>query len=142
LKNKEENKKIGKLGEDIAEIYLKGKGFGILGRNYLKKCGEIDIIAKKDEVIHFVEVKTVSRENFHAKQIDHSNQNSQSQDGDEEWRGEDNIHENKIKRLSRVIQIYLSEKNLEEKDWQIDGLIVKMDIKDKIARIKFLENVV
>ena len=59
-----EKQKIGRLGEDIAIKYLQNKGFLVIGQNYLKKCGEIDIIAKKDRVLHFIEVKTVSHENF------------------------------------------------------------------------------
>jgi len=47
---------IGRLGEDIATGYLKNRGFHIITRNYRKKWGEIDIIAKKDNVLHFVEV--------------------------------------------------------------------------------------
>lgn len=42
--------------------WLAAHGFEIVERNYQKKCGEIDIIARKNGVIHFVEVK--SGENF------------------------------------------------------------------------------
>lgn len=40
---------------------LKDKGYLVLGRNYRIRGGEIDIIAKKDQDIFFVEVKTCSR---------------------------------------------------------------------------------
>ncbi|MBP3921906.1 MAG: YraN family protein [Ruminiclostridium sp.] len=48
----------GKLGEDYTAEYLVKKGYKIVARNYRKRCGEIDIIAVKDEFIAFVEVKT------------------------------------------------------------------------------------
>ncbi len=48
----------GKIGEDFTAEYLNGKGYQIIMRNYRKPCGEIDIIAQKDEFIAFVEVKT------------------------------------------------------------------------------------
>ena len=48
----------GKTGENVAAKYLKKNGYEILGRNYRKTYGEIDIIAKYKENIAFVEVKT------------------------------------------------------------------------------------
>src|SRR3989344_2519447 len=59
-----EKQKIGRLGEDIAVKYLENKGFLVIERNYLKKCGEIDVIAKKAGITHFIEVKSVTRENL------------------------------------------------------------------------------
>lgn len=48
----------GANGESIAAQLLLDKGFTIIARNYRTRFGELDIIAKKDEKIHFVEVKT------------------------------------------------------------------------------------
>lgn len=48
---------IGNLYEDIAADYLKDNGFEILERNYKCKIGEIDIIALKDNIIRFIEIK-------------------------------------------------------------------------------------
>lgn len=56
-----EKQKIGKIGEDCACDYLRKEGYKILERNYLKKWGELDIVAQKGKKIHFVEVKSVSR---------------------------------------------------------------------------------
>lgn len=50
--------KIGKAGENIAEIYLKKHNYKILNTNYRCKIGEIDIIAKQKDNIIFIEVKT------------------------------------------------------------------------------------
>jgi len=52
------NKLTGNTGETAAVDYLRKNGFEILARNYTAKHGEIDIIAKRGEQIHFIEVKT------------------------------------------------------------------------------------
>ena len=51
-------KNIGDCGEDFAVRVLTEAGYCILERNYTVKYGEIDIIAMKDGVLHFIEVKT------------------------------------------------------------------------------------
>ncbi len=51
-------KDIGDLGENAVCSYLIRKGFDILKQNYRIPGGEIDIIAKNDYYIIFVEVKT------------------------------------------------------------------------------------
>ena len=52
---------LGKLGEDIASKYLRGKRYKIIERNYRKKWGELDIIAiAPNKVLVLIEVKTVS----------------------------------------------------------------------------------
>ena len=51
-------RQIGDIGEQFAEKFLRKNGYKILERNFLRKCGEIDIIASKGEYIVFVEVKT------------------------------------------------------------------------------------
>ncbi len=55
---KQENKKTGNLGEDLAAEFLKKKGYKIMERNFSTRFGEIDIIANKNGVTVFVEVKT------------------------------------------------------------------------------------
>ncbi|MBN2736368.1 MAG: YraN family protein [Spirochaetales bacterium] len=48
----------GKLKEQQAAAFLKGCGFEIISLNYWSKSGEIDIIATKEDIIIFVEVKS------------------------------------------------------------------------------------
>lgn len=54
------NKTIGILGENLAVDYLSKKGYIILGRNVTTPFGEIDIIAKENDITAFIEVKTRS----------------------------------------------------------------------------------
>ncbi len=48
----------GKAGEILAAEYLKKKGFEILHTNWRHSYYEIDIIARYEEILHFIEVKT------------------------------------------------------------------------------------
>lgn len=48
---------LGQKGEQLVAHYLKQQGYTICKLNYAHRCGEIDIIAEKDEVRAFVEVK-------------------------------------------------------------------------------------
>jgi putative endonuclease len=126
---KTNKQKVGEVGEDIACRFLLKRDFEIVERNYLKKWGEIDIIAKEKNIIHFVEVKTVS----------HLHQEVES-DG---CRPEDNIHPWKLKRLSKTIQTYLLEKELtDDIKWHFDAIIVFLDQQEKIAKVRFLEDII
>lgn len=125
-----EKRKFGNLGENIACKFLKSKGFEIVERNYLVRVGELDIIAEKKGVINFIEVKTVSYdENF---PLSHES---------EEYRAEENLHPQKLKRASRAIQIYLSKMNPDQ-EWIFDVVIVRLDRENKKAKVKFIEDIV
>ncbi len=126
-----ETQKIGELGEDLACRFHMKHGYQILERNYTRKWGEIDIVAKKADKIHFIEVKSKSVESIaeFKKQIGDS------------YRPEDNMHPQKLKRLSRTIETYLSDRNVLN-EWQFDVAIVLMDIKNKEAKVEILEDIV
>lgn len=127
-------KKIGNLGENLAGKFLKKKGFKIIEKNYLKKWGEIDIIAVKEKALHFVEVKTVSLK-YPDKKIGIPILDN--------YRPEDNVHPWKLKRLSRVIQTYLLEKDPKgEINWVFDVVTVRLDLVNKNAKIALIENII
>lgn len=55
---------LGNEGEEMAALHLLRSGYDILIRNYMYQKGEIDIIARKKDVIVIVEVKTRSTPDF------------------------------------------------------------------------------
>ncbi len=55
---------LGKLGEKLAVEYLENVGYQILETNWRFSRSEVDIIAKDDEILVFVEVKTRSNASF------------------------------------------------------------------------------
>lgn len=136
-----EKRKIGDIGENIACRFLVKRGFEIVEQNYSKKWGEIDIIARKAGKLHFVEVKSVTRENL--KNVSPACP-ARETDG---YRPEDNLHPWKLKRLSRVIQTYLlgykgNREVSHETDWQFDVVVVYLDLKSLQAKVNYLEDII
>jgi putative endonuclease len=125
-----EKRKIGDFGESIACRFLMKQGHSILERNYLRPWGEIDVISKKGNVLHFIEVKSVVRDNL--TDVPHET------DG---YRPEDNVHEAKLRRLTKTIQTYLLEKR-EAGDWQFDVAVVYVEKSLKRAKVRILCDVV
>jgi putative endonuclease len=125
--------KTGALGEQVAVTYLKQLGFTIVEQNFLKKWGEIDIIAKRDTDIHFVEVKTVSYETKESLQraVSHGT-----------WRPEENVTPQKIHKLNRVIETWIEEQPQDLVVWQIDVVAVRIVPHEKYATIKYLPNII
>ena len=60
----QQTKQLGFSGEQAVADFLKNKNFTILTQNYSTKLGEVDLIAEKDELVVFVEVKTRKRAYF------------------------------------------------------------------------------
>lgn len=129
---KKNTKKIGDLGEKIAVNYLKRKGFVILETNYWRKWGELDIIARKDDTVHFVEVKSVSYGTKEKLQYAVSH---------ETWRPEEQVHQFKIHQISKALETWISE-NRYEGDWQIDVAAVRIVPRETYATIKYIDNIV
>jgi len=125
---KTEKRKTGDLGEELAAIWLTKRGYQIIARNYLRKCGELDIVARKGRVIHFVEVKSVKR--LAGERV-----------SSDRYEAEENVHEQKLKRLYRVIAIFLENYKLEDADWQLDVIVVELDDERKEGRVRILEDV-
>lgn len=84
---------LGKKGEQLAVEYLQKKGYKILNRNWRYKKAEVDIIAKKNEILAVIEVKTRSTNYFGNPQ--------------------DFVNQKKIKLLVEAINEYVISKDLD-----------------------------
>ena len=128
LNDRSNTKVKGNNGESIACTFLEGKGFRIIARNYLRKWGEIDIIAEKDGVPHFFEVKSVTAD-FSASVNGH--------------RPEDNVHGLKVRHIRRMIETYLEEEGRGlDCEFQFHVLCVFMDMRTRKARVQWMENII
>ena len=102
------NRTIGSIGEDRAAYYLFQKGYGIIERNYhFSSFGEIDIIAKKENILIFVEVKTIRNEFFGAP--------------------ENRVDQYKQNQIYQIAEAYLAENNYEEYECQFDVISIIID---------------
>jgi Holliday junction resolvase-like predicted endonuclease len=125
-------KEIGVLGERIAETWLRKRGFSIVGRNIARKTGELDVVARKGETLHFVEVKTILCEAF----PDPADPESRSDSYDPSA----NLHAYKIHKVARTAEWYAANANWEG-DSQIDGFLVWLR-RDGTARVRYLPQIV
>lgn len=101
----------GAVYENQACCYLESLGFKIIERNYFCKMGEIDIIARKEGAIRFIEVKGSER-------------------GEAEYR----ITPAKLAKLERTIRHYLQVKRVSD-SYQLDAVIISG------GRAELLENI-
>ncbi len=124
---------IGQIGEDFVCKYLVDGGYKVIERNYLKKWGELDIVTLKDSKLHFVEVKSVTRDLPLVTHVTNC----------ESYSPEDNVHPWKLKRLGRAVQSYLLERDVsDETEWQFDLATVYLDKDKKLIKIEFMEDIV
>jgi len=127
------SKEIGTIGEKIAENYLKKKGYKILEKNYRLKFsngplfGEIDIIAKEKDVIHFVEVKTLTESLSQLKKMPAP---------------EEKVNYFKKKKIIKTAENWLTTRKIPlNSKWQIDVISIRINWQNKKAEIRHFPNV-
>ncbi len=102
---------VGNKAEERAVKYLVKNGYEIVERNFYSKFGEIDIIAKKGRVLHFIEVK--SGKNFEPVYA---------------------ITPKKVEKIIKTISYYLLKKRI-ECNYCIDAIIIKNQSVDMVENI-------
>lgn len=104
---------LGLKGEDKAQNFLIKQGFTIMERNFHSKFGEIDIIACKDKILHFIEVKSTDKDYEASYRLDNK----------------------KYQKILKTINFYLLKKGLNS-DFQVDLLCIyknKTDFRENIT---------
>lgn len=102
----------GNIAEDKAAIFLQERGFFIAERNFYSRFGEIDIIASKDDELHFIEVKSG---------LDYES-------------AVQNITPKKLSKFIKTVHVYMK-KNALDVDFMIDAVIVTPE------KIELIENI-
>ncbi|PJE58405.1 MAG: hypothetical protein COU81_00875, partial [Candidatus Portnoybacteria bacterium CG10_big_fil_rev_8_21_14_0_10_36_7] len=106
-----------------AEKFLKKNGYKILHRNWRARYAELDIVALKNKIVIFVEVKTMR------------------QGG--KLRPEDNVDYFKQKKLLQSAKLYLVHNKIKpDMPWQIDVVAITIGDNDEIVKLNHLTNAV
>ncbi len=115
-------KNLGDFGESTAAKFLKDKAYEIVATNYRCRYGEIDIVARDNNQIVFVEVRTKKGRSFGTP--------------------EESVGSIKQSRMVSAAQTYLQDKGFENSDWRIDVVAIEVNSRDKVQRIDVLKNAV
>lgn len=116
-------KEFGFLAENIAARYLQSKGYEIIGKNYKKPWGEIDIIAKKDDTVFFVEVKA-----------------NQKEFNDSGFNPEVRVDNKKIGKIIKTASLFMEyELKSVDQEWQVD--IISVILRNDKVLIKHFKNI-
>lgn len=111
--------KTGVWGEIFAARYLRDNGYDILSSNYVCRFGELDIVAQKDGVLCFVEVKT-------------RNQSTKI-------RPMEAVDEGKQKRLEMAAKSFLSAARINGES-RFDVCEVYLDDNNTLCSINYIKN--
>jgi putative endonuclease len=113
-------KLLGAWGEQQAEVYLINHGLIIIDKNFRTRAGEVDIIAREEDELIFVEVKTRTNSEFGFP--------------------EEAVTETKLEHLIEAAEAYL-EKQAVLPPWRVDVLAVIGTPNSKTVQIEWFKNV-
>lgn len=120
-------KSVGSSGEEIAANYLKSSGYKILECNFRnskgRQLGEIDIIAKEDSTLVFVEVKT--RKGIPGQSV----------------LPEANITPSKLAKINKTASLYIRLHKLWDFPYRFDAISVYINPKTNEAKVRHLKNI-
>ena len=114
-------KDTGRLGEKLAQDFLKERGYQIVETNYRTPDGEVDIIVSKDSVLVFVEVRAKRSRAFGTP--------------------EESVTSRKKQKLVKLAQDYVQTHDIQSA-WRIDFVAVELDDKGNPLRIEQIENAI
>ena len=114
--------RLGQWGEGHARRYLEGKGYTVEATNYRSRWGEVDIVARHGEELVFIEVRTRRGAAFGTP--------------------EESVTAAKSRRLIATAQDYLQTHGLEQSQWRVDLVSIRLDVAGKLLGVNHLENAV
>lgn len=114
-------RRLGERGESLAAEELMRRGYVIVERNWRCTEGETDIVAQRDDVWTFFEVRTRRGCDFGTP--------------------EESITLAKQQRMARVALSYLAEHDVGEADWRLGAVAVECDQAGRLLRLEVYDSV-
>lgn len=114
----DDRRALGDRGEDLAAGFLKKQGYHILERNYRTPLGELDLIARHQGCLVFIEVKTRRTDRFGAPQ--------------------EAVHPAKQEKLRNLAEYYLQDKGLGDAWVRFD--VVGVRLTEKGAKLEVIQH--
>ena len=111
---------LGRWGEEVAADYLQQRGYTILGRNVRTPYGELDLVARRGDIMVFVEVKMRSTEAFGLP--------------------EESVTEKKREHILASAAAFLQEHPELDGDWQVDVIAIQPSSTGRPPRITHFEH--
>ncbi len=115
-------RRLGQWGENVAAHHLEAGGLVLIERNWRRRGGEIDLVARDGETFVFVEVKTRRGREFGAP--------------------EEALTARKAQKLLELGQLYMAEHELDDVNWRIDLVAVELDDTGLLLRCDHIPNAV
>ena len=100
MANSKPTQPFGRYGEQLVVTYLENGGYQIVTTNWRCSLGEIDIVAQKDKILVFVEVRSRHAENTEASF--------------------ESVNKRKQAKLAALANEYIDSHDLGEMTWRID----------------------
>ncbi len=113
---------LGKRGEAIAAGYLKNKGYTILERNWRSPYGEIDLVARLESAMAFIEVKTRASRSLGPPEI--------------------SITPRKAEHMRQSAEAYIQQHPEANWDWRIDVITIQIRTGNLAPLIDHFENAI
>lgn len=111
--------KLGQDGEKAVERFLLSQGYTVLAKNFGVKSGELDLVAARNEVVCFVEVKTRHNKYFPISTV---------------------VTLSKQKKLTKAAKIFVSNNKISDRVLRFDVAVVLYDNPAKKPQIEYIEN--
>lgn len=111
---------IGRDGEELAVAFLTKKSYQILSQNYHSRFGEIDIIAKENDCIVFVEVKTRNNKSYGTPL--------------------EAINKFKLQKIIKTSQFFLNQFKYGDVPYRYDAIEIMFEFGE--AKIDHIENII
>jgi putative endonuclease len=113
--------KLGRRGEELAAAALTRRGYHIVARNWRCQTGEVDVVAHRDEVWTFFEVRTRRGREFGTP--------------------EESLTPAKQRRMIDVARMYLAAHDVHDVDWRLGVVAIEMGRTGRLLRLDVYESI-